>query len=338
MNGKQVSYQGHTHPHSSVPDHYHNFLSNYQFNIYRKTTGPLISSRIYKKNIKLFKNYDKALEDIKKTPLFSYQYKKIIPKKTRWGIISEELPKHLQIKEKGTPSMPDWVSIYGTLWAGIKALHKKLMDFKDNINSQITELTKSIDTQIRSLIEDFNSQTKSLSSKINSQITNLADKINSQIEALKIEVAKKFSFLENQIESLKKEHRDSKNNFQTELKLSNKKLTENQIELVKTKKELAITQNAFQTKLTDTKKELREAKNKLQTELKLSNKRFTQNQTELSDTKKELTEAKNNFKKSNKKLMENTMELTNTKKELADTKRKLAEIESELNRIKEKIK
>ena len=323
------------------------------------------SSRTLKKNIKSFKKYDKALDDILKTPLFTFEFKNNHPEKNRMGIISEELPKNLQIKED--PILPDLPSIRGTLWAGIKALHKKLMDFKANINSQITELTNKIDSKLESLqkgfdaqleklkslffkeienlnnkftalTEDFKSQTKSLSNKINSQITNLAEKINSQIEGLKIEVVKKFSFLEQQIESLKKEHIDTKNKFQTELKLSNKKLTENQIELVKTKKELAITQNAFQTKLTDTKKELREAKNKLQTELKLSNKRLTQNQTELSDTKKELTEAKNNFKKSNKKLMENTIELSNTKKELASTKRKLAEIESELNRIKEKIK
>ena len=69
--------------------------------------GPVLvaSSKEYKKNIKPFKNYEKALEDIVNTPLFTYEYKKDRPEKSRMGIISEELPKHLQLKEKVDPRL-----------------------------------------------------------------------------------------------------------------------------------------------------------------------------------------------------------------------------------------
>ena len=49
------------------------------------------------------------------------------------GIIAEDLPPHLQIKDQYEPVKPDWVSIYGTFWASIKALFNK-----------VTNLTKSI--------------------------------------------------------------------------------------------------------------------------------------------------------------------------------------------------
>ena len=89
------------------------------------------SSKEYKKNITPFKDEKKILSALLKTPLFTYQYKEDYPKKQRTGIISEELPKVLQMPVKpGEPVQPDWLSIYGYLWAGIKALHKELLDLK----------------------------------------------------------------------------------------------------------------------------------------------------------------------------------------------------------------
>ena len=89
---------------------------------------PILSSQVYKKNIKPFKSYEKSLQNILSTPLFTYQYKEDHPKKDRMGVISEELPEILQIKDKGAPSIPDWPTVYGTLWAGIKALARRLQD------------------------------------------------------------------------------------------------------------------------------------------------------------------------------------------------------------------
>ena len=51
-----------------------------------------LSSRVYKKNITPYSDLDKSLKHIVDTPLFTYQYKKDHPNKTRMGIISEELP------------------------------------------------------------------------------------------------------------------------------------------------------------------------------------------------------------------------------------------------------
>ena len=106
------------------------------------------SSRVYKKNITPYSDLDKSLKQIVDTPLFTYQYKKDHPNKTRMGVISEELPNFLQIKDKGAPSRPDWVSIYGTLWAGIKALFQK----QDKLKEQNTVLKKEIQ-QLKQIVE-----------------------------------------------------------------------------------------------------------------------------------------------------------------------------------------
>lgn len=109
---------------------------------YENTSGgkpianpPPPSSRVYKKNIKSFKSYGKALEDIVNTPLFTYKYKKDRSKKNRMGVISEELPKSLQLgKSEDTKiSMPDWPSIYGTFWASIKTLYVQFKGFREKV-------------------------------------------------------------------------------------------------------------------------------------------------------------------------------------------------------------
>ena len=106
------------------------------------STTTTASSRVYKQNITPFEDYESSLGVIMDTPLFNYQYKKNYifydteVGHTRMGVISEELPESLQIKEEGKPSVPDWVSVYGTLWAGIKALASR--------TDQIDELKKEI--------------------------------------------------------------------------------------------------------------------------------------------------------------------------------------------------
>ena len=181
------------------------------------------SSRTLKRNIKAFKDYKKSLKNIADTPLFTYRYKKNKgdhPEKLRMGIISEELPKDLQImvksgseatcetdkkqkdlqakknggKSEGTKTLdsrlrgndkqhgkdgsvksgekistPDWLSIYGTLWAGIKAFAKQLEDFKKENSAKLTELSKELKAhladQIAVLKKEVTSQLKSLKSQ-----------------------------------------------------------------------------------------------------------------------------------------------------------------------------
>ena len=102
------------------------------------------SSKVYKKNIQPFQDFERSLEHILNTPLFTYQYKKKHPDKNRMGIISEELPQELQIKDEGAPSHPDWVSIYGTLWAGIKALTQRLDSFKEKTKIQLQAFSEKL--------------------------------------------------------------------------------------------------------------------------------------------------------------------------------------------------
>ena len=120
------------------------------------------SSKVYKKNIKPFKDFEKSLEDILKTPLFTYQFKDKgdHPHKKRMGLIAEELPESLQLKEE--PITPDWPSVYGTLWAGIKALHKRIKAFVfdlSQIHLELKELKAEKNSQIKKLIKE-NSQLK----------------------------------------------------------------------------------------------------------------------------------------------------------------------------------
>ena len=110
-------------------------------------TLPLPSSRVYKQNITPFEDYESSLGVIMDTPLFNYQYKKNYifydteVGHTRMGVISEELPVGLQIKEKGKPSVPDWVSVYGTLWAGIKALFGRVT----STDKKVEELERRVE-------------------------------------------------------------------------------------------------------------------------------------------------------------------------------------------------
>ena len=118
------------------------------------------SSRAFKKNIKLFKDYKEALKDIIKTPLYYYEYKKDHPQHKRRGLISEELPEHLQLPQvKKEPIMPDWPSIYGTLWAGIKALAGDFYNFKDKALKQDKQREKDL-SKIKDRLEELENTTK----------------------------------------------------------------------------------------------------------------------------------------------------------------------------------
>ncbi len=102
------------------------------------------SSRTLKKNIKVFKDYNSSLKNILNTPLYTYEYKDDLPDKKRMGYISEDLPKSLQILEKGEVSRPDMPSIYGTLWASIKALYFHIKDFQKGVSEKFKVVLKEL--------------------------------------------------------------------------------------------------------------------------------------------------------------------------------------------------
>ena len=171
INHKQVCYENpsygspcfptHTHPYAPS-GHGHSRLHNHPAAPPGGGPGhsPGASSRTLKKNIKPFKDVNKSLKDLVETPLFTYYYKNKHdnPEKKRMGIISEELPEYLQIKEKGKPSRPDWVSIYGSFWAGIKALYETLRSFKKEIVLKV-EILK---THLEELKHELTGQQKKI--------------------------------------------------------------------------------------------------------------------------------------------------------------------------------
>ena len=146
----------------------------------KEAVGGNPSSRVFKNKITLFKNYQYSLSVINNTPLFTYYYNKDHPKHKRMGIISEDLPKHLQIHDKNEPPKPDWVSIYGTLWAGIKALSNNLNTLKKYVTDKINAISRNLQKLIHN--------TKELKKEIES-LKKENIKIKEQIQALKKEVA-----------------------------------------------------------------------------------------------------------------------------------------------------
>ena len=115
----------------------------------------VMSSKTLKTDIVPFEDYEEALEDIVQTPLFTYKYKnhQDFPDKSRWGVVSEELPKHLQLRGKGKFSFPDWPSIYGSFWAGLKALYERLISLEEMMTTEFKSVFKPYDQMIQLVSE-----------------------------------------------------------------------------------------------------------------------------------------------------------------------------------------
>ena len=128
------------------------------------------SSRVYKKNIKEFKDHETALNDILNTPLFNYEFKEDFPDKVRMGVISEDLPEHLQLKKEDHPSRPDWPSIHGTFWSGLKAVVSRLekmlfrMASLEKENKQLKAKLARIQSDLEGKIRDLEQQIEKLKS------------------------------------------------------------------------------------------------------------------------------------------------------------------------------
>ena len=180
------------------------------------------SSRALKKHIKPFYDFDKALEDIIKTPLFTYQYKNKSdhPEKKRMGIISEELPEHLQIKSKGRLSRPDWPSIYGSIWASLKALHQLITELQNEFFSKIKTIYSQIEVVQKNndlIQEEFTQikltlfQTKNELSETESEI----ERFRQMVEKHSLEWNEKLARTKEAIEETKREVLSSQKDIKT---------------------------------------------------------------------------------------------------------------------------
>ena len=194
------------------------------------------SSRTVKKNIKPFKSFKKALEDILKTPLFTYEYKKDHPEKSRMGIISEELPEHLQIKDKGKASQPDWPSIYGSFWAGIKALHEMIGELKNKLETLVKDFSQ-LKTELSNIKQELTATkktNKNLSTENKKLLKEMADikekwnQTNVELKDIKTNFTKELSQFKTELSTIKEENK----------KLS-KEITDTKEKLDQTNKELS---------------------------------------------------------------------------------------------------
>ena len=143
-----------------------------------------VSSRVFKRNIVPYNDYNKALQDILSTPLFNYQYKNNHPDKTRMGVIAEDLPEFFKLKPKGEAVMPDIPTITGSLLGGVKALYQQLQSLKKEVFKAIGKLRDTL-KQALSTIERLKSnlaQTQARLSKLEAQVKSLK-KDNKELKA-----------------------------------------------------------------------------------------------------------------------------------------------------------
>ncbi len=267
------------------------------------------SSRTFKKNIKLFKKTELALQDILNTPLFTFEYKDEHPDKSRMGIIAEELPNNLQLKEK--PVRPDWPSIYGTLWAGSKALYKQFSDFKKAVNNKTEQLHKTFQD------------------------------IKGELAGFRKEVWLKFKTLIKEFAEFKTDTQNKLSDTQNKLSDTQNKLSDTQNKLSDTQNKLSDTQNKLQQtdkhsrKNTTELNNLKEENTKLKTKLNTVYKEITETKSEnvklnkkLADVKKESADIKQNLQDQITKELQETK--TQFSKTITDLKRELTNIKQSL--------
>ena len=95
----------------------------------------------------------------------------------------------IRLKSKVAPSQPDWVSIYGTLWAGIKALFQKFKAFQENTIQEISHIKK---------------QLKALDSKAQKQALELTKQASQMLKEI-MDLKAQFKETKKQVEKSQKE-------------------------------------------------------------------------------------------------------------------------------------
>ena len=265
------------------------------------------SSRVLKKNIKPYQSFDEALEDILKTPLFTYEYKKDHPEKSRMGIIAEELPPHLRLKDKKGLAYPDWPSIYGTFWAGIKALHEMIVGLKQDISTKQQALGsrwKQLNRR-QELLENKQAQ---LNRELSAEIKPSAKALVQSLKHFKKEVFLKFKTMDQAFQA-----------FKEELSLKLKALTSHVENLRKQLEKLIQEFSQFRTKWLDWKEHL------LSADKGLAGK--------AENLSKELARAKARQSESNKQLVQNRRELAEVEKALDQNHKEIQALKKQLQSL-----
>ena len=266
------------------------------------------SSRVLKKNIQPDRNFDKVLEDILKTPLFTYEYKdkQNHPEKSRMGIIAEELPPHLRLKDKKGLAYPDWPSIYGTFWAGIKALHEIIADLKQDISSKDRALGSRLE-QGESRRERFENKQAQLNRELSAEIKPSTKAFAQSLKHFKEKVFLKFKTLNRAFPV-----------FKEELSLKLKVLTFHVGNLGKQLEGLIREFSQFRTELADLKKHFEGANKDLAWKTKQFSKELARVKIQLSEANKgPEQDSQGRLAKAKKALEQNHKEIQDLKKQIS---------------------
>ena len=265
------------------------------------------SSRVLKKNIQPYQSFDRALQDTLKTPLFTYEYKKDHPEKSRMGIIAEELPPHLRLKDKKGLAYPDWPSIYGTFWAGIKALHEMIVNLKQDIFLK----QKALDSRWKQLgkqLDLFENKLSQSGRELSAEIKPFTKALDQSFKNLKSKVFLKFKTLNRAFQI-----------FKEELSLKLKDLASHVENLRKRLERLIREFSQFQTEWVDLKKRFESANKNLAGKTESFSK-------ELSRAKIQLSEADKRLKQDSQWLAEAKKALEWNHKEIQDLKKQISKI------------
>ena len=219
------------------------------------------------------------------------------------GIIAEELPKHLRFKDNSNLPHPDWISIYGTFWASIKALHEMIVDLKQDISSKF----KVLISHVENLKKQLNKLAKAFS-EFKRQIVDQITDISSRLLATE----KKQKAILKTSQSLTK--------------------TNQNLEKAKELLSQDLTQTKFQ--FNESNKQLEQRYNSLAVENKNLTRELSKNNKQLVKTQKILKQNQKNWTVKNKQL---SKELAGTKAKLNQTKKDLTEIQQEIQALKKKI-
>ena len=265
---------------------------------------PSSSSRVLKKNIQPYKSFDEALEDILKTPLFTYEYKKDHPEKSRMGIIAEELPPHLRLKDKKGLAYPDWPSIYGTFWAGIKALHEMIVDLKQDISSKQQALD-SRRKQLENRMKRFENKQAQLNRELSAEIKPSAKALVQSLKHFKKEVFLKFKTMDQAFQA-----------FKEDLSLKLKALTSH-VENLRKQLENQIQEfSQFRTKWLDWKEHLLSVDKGLAGQAENLSKELARAKARQSESKKQLEQNRRELAEVEKALDQDHKEIQALKKQL----------------------
>ena len=267
---------------------------------------PLSSSRALKKNIRPDRNFNKALEDILKTPLFTYEYKnkQDHPEKSRMGIISEELPKHLRFKDNSNLPHPDWPSIYGTFWAGIKALHEMIVDLKQDISSKQKALVSRWE-QLNRRQELFENKLSQLNGELTAEIKPSTKIFAQSLKHFKEKVFLKFKTMDQAFQA-----------FKEELSLKLKALASHIENLRKQLEKLIQEFSQFRTEWADLKKHFESANKNLAGKTENFSKELARVKTQISESNKQLKQDSQNLAEAKKALERDHKEIQALKEQL----------------------